>query len=110
MSHVEKVLMAPKGPNFSKLVQGYWRLGSWDMNAQSRLSFLKAHVEIGVTSVDHAAIYGAGNCETLFGEALKLDTSMREKIEIISKFGINGIATGAGEKRVSHYDSSQQAI
>jgi predicted oxidoreductase len=110
MSHVEKVLMAPQGPQFSKLVQGYWRLGAWDMNAQSRLSFLKAHVEMGITSVDHAAIYGAGECETLFGEALKLDTSMREKIEIISKFGINGIATGAGEKRVSHYDSSQQAI
>ena len=80
------------------------------MNVQQRLSFLKAHVEMGITTVDHAAIYGAGNCERLFGEALKLDPTMRDKIEIISKFGINGIATAANEKRVSHYDSSKQAI
>jgi len=110
MNNVEKVLMAPQGPEFSKLVQGYWRLGAWEMNAQQRLSFLKAHVEVGITTVDHAAIYDAGNCETLFGEALKLDPTMREQIEIVSKFGINGIATAAGEKRVSHYDSSKQAI
>jgi len=110
MNNVEKVLMAPQGPKFSKLVQGYWRLEAWEMDAQARLSFLKAHVEMGITTVDHAAIYGGGNCETLFGEALKLDPVMRDKIEIVSKFGINGIATGAGEKRVSHYDSSKQAI
>jgi len=110
MNNVEKVLMAPQGPKFSKLVQGYWRLEAWEMDAQARLSFLKAHVEMGITTVDHAAIYGGGNCETLFGEALKLEPAMRDNIEIISKFGINGIATGAGEKRVSHYDSSKQAI
>jgi predicted oxidoreductase len=110
MGIVEKVLMAPQGPKFSQLVQGYWRLGAWEMNPQARLSFLKAHAELGITTVDHAAIYGGGNCETLFGEALKLDPAMREKIEIISKFGINGIATGAAEKRVSHYDSSKKAI
>lgn len=110
MNNVEKVLMAPQGPEFSKLVQGYWRLEAWDMNAQQRLSFLKAHVEMGISTVDHAAIYGGGNCESLFGEALKLDPTMRDNIEIVSKFGINGIATGSGEKRVSHYDSSKQAI
>ncbi|EDM67987.1 putative oxidoreductase, aldo/keto reductase 2 [Moritella sp. PE36] len=110
MNNVEKVLMAPQGPKFSKLIQGYWRLEAWEMNAQARLSFLKAHVEMGITTVDHAAIYGGGHCETLFGEALKLDPVMRDNIEIVSKFGINGIATGAGEKRVSHYDSSKQAI
>ncbi|MGF1765536.1 aldo/keto reductase [Aliivibrio kagoshimensis] len=110
MSHVEKVLMAPQGPEFSKFIQGYWRLESWEMSPQERLSFLKSHVEMGVTTVDHAAIYSSGRCETLFGEALKLDPTMREKIEIVSKFGINGIATGNGEKRVSHYDSSKQAI
>ncbi len=96
MNCVEKVLMAPQGPAFSQLVQGYWRLGAWDMNAQARLSFLKAHVEMGITTVDHAAIYDAGGCESLFGEALKLDPAMRDQIEIVSKFGINGIAQTPG--------------
>ena len=108
MSLVEKVLMAPEGPLFSKLIQGYWRLGAWDMTPQQRLTFLKQHVELGISTVDNAAIYG--NSEVLFGEALKLDPSIRDQIEIVSKFGINGIAAAPDEKRVSHYDSSKAAI
>jgi predicted oxidoreductase len=108
MSSVKKVLMAPQGPKFSQLVQGHWRLESWNMSPQERLSFLKQHVELGITTVDNAAIYG--DSEVLFGEALKLDPAMRKEIEIVSKFGINGIPATRGEKRVSHYDSSKQAI
>ena len=108
MSSVKKVLMAAQGPEFSQLVQSYWRLEAWNTNPQERLSFLKQHVEIGISTVDNAAIYG--NSEVLFGEALKLDPAMREQIEIVSKFGINGIPPARGEKRVSHYDSSKQAV
>jgi predicted oxidoreductase len=100
--------MSTNGPEFSQLVQGYWRLGAWNKTPQERLSFLKSHVELGITTVDNAAIYG--DSERLFGEALKLDPNMRAQIEIVSKFGINGIASGEDEKRVSHYDSSKAAI
>ncbi len=108
VKQVQKIVMAPQGPSFSQFVQGYWRLGAWKLNAQQRLSFLKSHVELGITTVDNAAIYG--DSEVLFGEALKLDPSIRGDIEIVSKFGINGIATSATEKRVSHYDSSKESI
>lgn len=108
MSSVKKVLMAPQGPEFSQLVQGYWRLEAWNMSPQERLTFLKQHVEMGICTVDNAAIYG--NSELLFGEALKLDPAVREQIEIVSKFGINAVPPAMGEKRVSHYDSSKQAI
>ena len=100
--------MTPNGPNFSQLVQGYWRLGAWGMTPQARLTFLKQHVELGISTVDNAAIYG--DSEQLFGEALALDKTMRENIQIVSKFGINGIAPAVGEKRVSHYDSSKSLI
>jgi len=100
--------MAPQGPEFSQLVQGYWRLGAWNMSAQERLTFLKQHVELGISTVDNAAIYGAS--EQLFGEALALDPGMRDQIQIVSKFGINGIPSGPDEKRVSHYDSSRSLI
>jgi predicted oxidoreductase len=108
MMTITRIKMSKDGPEFSTLVQGYWRLGAWEKTPQQRLDFLKQHVELGITTVDNAAIYG--NSEQLFGEALKLDSSMREKIEIVSKFGINGIPAKAGEKRVSHYDSSKAAI
>ena len=108
MISVKKVSMAAQGPEFSQLVQGYWRLAAWNMSPQERLSFLKQHIELGITTVDNAAIYG--DSEVLFGEALKLDPAVREEIEIVSKFGINGIAPTTGEKRVSHYDSSKKSI
>jgi len=108
MSEVKKVLMSPQGPSFSELIQGYWRLASWEMTAQQRLSFLSEHIELGITTVDNAAIYG--NSEVLFGEALKLNPSIRNEIEIVSKFGINGIPSSPEERRVSHYDSSKEAI
>lgn len=108
MQTVKKVLMSPQGPEFSQLTQGYWRLGSWGMTAQERLTFLKKHVELGITTIDNAAIYG--DSEALFGAALRIDPQMRERIQIVSKFGINGVAPADNEKRVSHYDSSKAAI
>ncbi len=67
---VAKVVVAQQGPELSELVQGYWRLADWKMTPQQRLSFLKQHIELGITTVDHADIYGNYECEKLFGEAL----------------------------------------
>jgi len=106
---INKVLAAPQGPKLSEIVQGYWRMGDWDRNPQQHLSFLKSHVELGVTTVDHAAVYGAGpSCEELFGKALKLDPNVRDQIEIVSKCGIELVANDG--KHVNHYDSRPAAI
>ena len=56
---IKKVLMAANGPEFSEIVQGYWRMGDWGMNTQEYLSFLKSHVELGITTVDHATFMAA---------------------------------------------------
>ena len=111
-SSLTRVHMAPQGPAFSALVQGYWRMADWQMSAQQRLTFLKQHVELGITTVDHAHVYGNANypCETLFGEALKLDLAMRDQIEIISKCGIEVRAEDAPAQDVNHYNSSAASI
>lgn len=106
---ISKVLAAPQGPELSEIVQGYWRMGDWGMTSQQHLSFLQSHVELGVSTVDHAHVYGSGpSCEELFGKALKLDPSIREKIEIVSKCGIELVADD--DKQVNHYDSRPAAI
>lgn len=105
---VDKVSMAPQGPDFSEIVQGYWRMGDWGMSSQEHLSFLKSHIELGITTVDHAHVYGGDpSCEELFGQALKLDPSVREQIEIVSKCGIELVAD---DSQVNHYDSTPSAI
>ncbi|MDB9741639.1 aldo/keto reductase [Akkermansiaceae bacterium] len=106
MINVPKVQMLPNGPSFSKLVQGYWRLAEWDLRPQECLSFIEDHLELGITTVDHAHVYGSPSCERLFGKALSLDPSLRDQMEIISKCGIELPAEG----RITHYNSSKDSI
>nr|WP_282437262.1 aldo/keto reductase family oxidoreductase [Vibrio amylolyticus] len=105
-----KVTMAPQGPEFSELVQGYWRLGEWGMTPQQRLTFLKQHIELGITTVDHADIYGGYECEQLFGEGLALDKSVRDDIQIVTKCDINLCTAKDPQRKINHYDTSAAHI
>lgn len=102
--------ISPEGPIVSSLAQGYWRLNEWGMTPQERLTFLKQHIELGITTIDHAHVYGSPSCEALFGKALKLQPSIREKIQIISKCGIKLINSSDNSKQVSHYTSTKNDI
>lgn len=107
---VSKVSIAPQGPELSELVQGYWRLAEWGMTPQQRLTFLKQHVELGVTTVDHADIYGGYECEQLFGEAIKLDPSIRDSIEVVTKCDINLCGDKFPQRKINYYDTSSAYI
>jgi len=85
-------------------------MAEWGMTTQQQLSFLKQHIELGVTTVDHAPVYGGNACERMFGEALALDPTVREQIKIVSKCGIYPEQTSAAKPKVSHYNSSKDAI
>ncbi|MFD2178972.1 aldo/keto reductase [Veronia pacifica] len=107
MNTAKRISMCPDGPEFSRVSQGYWRMAEWGMTPQQRLSFLKQHLELGVTTVDHAHVYGNPPCEVLFGEALKLEPSVRQQIEIISKCGI---IPPNGDVSIAHYNSSKRNV
>ncbi|WP_299496249.1 aldo/keto reductase [uncultured Shewanella sp.] len=98
--------MQPGGLQLSRLVQGYWRLSEWGLSAQDCLSFVQSHLALGISSVDHAHVYGHPSCEMLFGQALKLKKGLRDEIEIISKCGI--IPSQADT--IGHYNFSQRTI
>jgi len=106
MKMVPKIQMSTDGCSLSKIVQGYMNLERWQLSRQACLTFIKQHVEMGITSVDHSPIYGNANCEALFGNALKLEPSLRNQIEIISKCGI----VTARDSNTAHYDSSKKSI
>ncbi|MHC5248123.1 aldo/keto reductase [Enterococcus sp. LJL90] len=57
-------------------------------NAENPQAVIETAVDAGITFFDHADIYGAGNCETIFGEALKKTSIKREDLFIQSKCGI----------------------
>ncbi|WP_027709983.1 aldo/keto reductase [Zooshikella ganghwensis] len=110
MKFVPKVQMSPNGPSFSRLVQGYWRMNEWGMSSQELLTFIKQHIELGITTVDHAHVYGIPPCEKRFGEALKLNRGIRDSIEIVSKCGIQPVRDNSSTRKVNHYNTSKKYI
>ena len=64
--------------HFSRLVQGFWRANEWKMTAKELNYFINELVERGITTMDHADIYGDYQCESLFGNALDLSPELRK--------------------------------
>lgn len=91
----------------SDFIAGFWRLASWDYSIQQRLALIEQYLELGVTTMDHADIYGQMQCEALFGEALSLKPSLRSKLQLISKCGIKPAFDSTPERYVNHYDTSR---
>lgn len=98
---VQRITLAPQGPEFSRFVMGYWRLMDWNMSPLQLASFIEEHIDLGVTTVDHADIYGGYLCEAAFGEALKLVPALRDRMEIVTKCGI--ATTAKPEHALGHY-------
>lgn len=96
--------------SFSKLIQGFWRAKDWNWTAQELNRYINELHDRGITTMDHADIYGNYSCEGIFGEALKLSPQLREQLEIVSKCGIvlptDRITNADGHR----YDHSSQHI
>ncbi len=108
MGSVEKVELVSNGVKVSELIQGYYRCNDWKMNSQSLMGFLKQHVELGMTTVDHAHIYGNPSCEEMFGELLKREPNLRNDIEIVTKCGI--ITADKSLAGLNYYQSDKSTI
>ena len=101
---------APDGPTLSRLVQGYWRMQDWGRSTEEHLTFLQAHVDLGVSTVDHADLYGDYGNEERFGAVLARDTGLRQRLQIVSKCGIQLLTDKAPQRRIKHYDTSAAHI
>jgi predicted oxidoreductase len=102
--------LTPGGPRLSPIVAGAWRMADWHWSPQERLRWIEQCVELGVTSFDHADIYGGYAVENLFGEALALAPSLRDRLQLVSKCGIKLVAEARPAHRIKHYDSSAAHI
>lgn len=98
------------GVELSRVIAGMWRMGEWHMPVQSRVAFIEECIALGVTSFDHADIYGDYGVETLFGEALRAQPGLRERIEIVSKCGIKLVSPARPAHTIQHYDTSHEHI
>ena len=85
--------------------------GSWGKNlSTSEMEALIHHsISEGITTFDHADIYGAYTTESAFGKAFSNSTIKREDIQLISKCGIQYMCENRDNK-VKHYDYSKEYI
>jgi predicted oxidoreductase len=98
-------------PAFSALVYGAWRMADGaDTSAQTALKKIQLCLDLGLTTFDHADIYGDYRCEALFGEALKLQPGLKHQMQIVSKCGIQLISSKYPSRQVKHYDTSAAHI
>ena len=96
--------------SLSRIVHGYWRLRDWNLSDDQLLKLIEQVLELGITSFDHADIYGNHTCEAYFGRALALKPELREKMELISKCGIKMATDYNPELDIKIYDYSTEYI
>jgi predicted oxidoreductase len=96
--------------SFSRIVHGLWRLADWNFSDEELITLIEQCLELGITTFDHADIYGSYTCESLFGRALAKKPELREKIEIVTKCGIVLESPNRPEHRSHHYNTGKEHI
>lgn len=102
-----KRINLPNGRALSQLAYGVWRLSdAQDTTVNANLERIDACLAQGITTFDHADIYGNYRCEALFGQAIKARPSLRDQIEVVTKTDIMLLSQQWPGTRVKHYDTS----
>lgn len=107
---VSTLKIHPDGPVFSRLVFGAWRLLEWGLPPAGLLDLIEASADLGITTVDHADIYGGFACEARFGEALARRPAVRERLQLVTKCGIKFPAPNRPEYTRHIYDTGRAHI
>lgn len=95
----------------SKLIAGTMNWGVWGKNLSivemtERIIFC---AENGITTFDHADIYGGYTTEATFGQAFSGSKIDRKKVQFITKCGIQSVAENRSTT-IKHYDYSRKHI
>ena len=84
---MKEILLGTTGRKLPSIVVGCMRLAG--KNCEEMQRFLHTSLEHGAYFFDHADIYGGGKSETIFGEAMATDNTLkREDLFLQSKCGI----------------------
>lgn len=96
---------------FSKIIAGTMTWGVWGkkLDKNQMISLMNTCLETGITTFDHADIYGGYTTEAAFGNAFSESGIDRDKIQLISKCGIQ-LPSDNRSTKVHHYDYSKSHI
>lgn len=95
---------------FSRIIHGLWRLADWNLSTNDTQTLIEQCLDRGITTFDHADIYGNYSCEKLFGQALAQKPSLRESMQLVTKCGIKLTSDKYPERKINFYDTSKEHI
>nr|WP_322623358.1 aldo/keto reductase [uncultured Flavobacterium sp.] len=95
----------------SPIIAGAMNWGDWHakFNPTQMATLISDCVSYGITTFDHADIYGGYTTEADFGRGFAESGINREDIQLISKCGIQH-TVGNRDNKVKHYDYSKEYI
>ncbi len=98
--------------NYSSVIAGTMKWGLWGskFNYSAYERMINDCIAIGVTSFDHADIYGNYTTEEEFGQVLKHNPSLRLKMQLITKCGIQMVSPNRQLHKIKSYDTSFEHI
>lgn len=82
MANRTDTIALPDGERIPKLGQGTWEMGERPARRKAEIAALREGIELGMTLIDTAEMYGDGATEELVGEAI---AGRREGLFLVSK-------------------------
>lgn len=97
--------------NYSRIIAGCMLWGKWgkQFSTQEMIAQMNLTLEAGITTFDHADIYGDYTTEQQFGTAFFESGIERESIQLISKCGIQNQGE-LRDNKIKHYSYSKEYI
>ena len=89
---------------FSRVIQGCMTWGAWGkkLSKNEMIALIHHDLECGITTFDHADIYGDYTTEGDFGNAFAESKVERDEVQIISKCGIQYVGN-TRDNSIKHY-------
>jgi aryl-alcohol dehydrogenase-like predicted oxidoreductase len=85
---MEYLRIGDNGLRLSIIGFGAWAIGGWmwgGTNEKDGMAAVRKAIEVGITTIDTASVYGFGLSERIIGKAIK---GKRDKVEILTKYGL----------------------
>ncbi len=106
MNPTSRIHLHPQGPDFSRIAFGCWRLAQWALATQELRALVESVLDLGITTFDHADIYGDYRCEQLFGEMLATAPALRARMQLVSKCDIRLVSQRRPQNTRHVYDTT----
>ncbi len=107
-----QVSLSPNGLTVSDVVYGTWRMLDDEPkpSVDSLVARFELLLELGITTLDTAEIYGLYTVEDGIGDVFKARPDLRDQFQVITKCGIDVPSDAKPGARLPHYNASSENI